>query len=70
MAGKAGGYEKKIFNQTAINVQSEKSLESLMGESRKMAKDFIESAVKLSELQAKAQLEKIFYIVLFFFTPI
>ena len=58
MAGKAGGYEKKIFNQTAINVQSEKSLESLMGESRKMAKDFIESAVKLSELQAKAQLEK------------
>ena len=58
MAGKAGGYEKKIFNQKGINVQSEKSLESLMGESRKMAKGFIESAVKLSELQAKAQLEK------------
>ena len=58
MAGKAGGYEKKIFSQNGINVQSEKSLESLMGESRKMAKGFIESAVKLSELQAKAQLEK------------
>ncbi|MDD7416709.1 MAG: hypothetical protein PUK48_05025, partial [Spirochaetales bacterium] len=58
MAGKAGGYEKKIFSQKGINVQSEKTLESLMGESRKMAKDFTESAVKLSELQAKAQLEK------------
>ncbi|MCR4789751.1 MAG: hypothetical protein K5839_01590, partial [Treponemataceae bacterium] len=46
------------FTLSGIDTDREMTIENLMIESKNMAKDYIESAVKLSELQAKIQLEK------------
>ncbi|MCR4790856.1 MAG: hypothetical protein K5839_07235, partial [Treponemataceae bacterium] len=58
MVEKAGSLGKESFTLSGIDTDREMTIENLMIESKNMAKDYIESAVKLSELQAKIQLEK------------